>query len=71
MKRQSALANSVCSKTEGVHLSAPVGVVMAVKATAKRASKSAVSQSAGRIGRSPYAFVPADADIKVRRWPKL
>lgn len=39
------------------------------KAAAKQASASA--KKPRQPGPSPYAFVPAEAPIKISRWPKL
>lgn len=69
MKReQSAVIHAV--KRERVNaVSAPGMQLLAHKVAAKKASVSSRVQQ--REGKSQFAFVPSEASIKIRRWPKL
>jgi hypothetical protein len=70
MKRQQApvAASHFAKKGEGV-AARQAGSLLTQKAAAKKASAS--SRANVHKGRSPFGFVPADAPIKVSRWPKL
>lgn len=69
MKRQISPA-ALSPKKKRINFISASGVqLMAHKVAAKKVSASSRIQACQ--GKSQFAFVPADADIKVIRWPKL
>jgi len=69
MKREQSAASYAIKRERVNAISAPGIQLLAHKVAAKKASASSRVQP--REGKSQFAFVPSEAPIKIRRWPKL